>query len=294
MIERLKDGSFDLQAYVIDRGTRIYVPLVPAVALTWLASTAIGEGVSPVAVMGNLLGFQGTFVSVLHGNAPLWTLAYEIWFYALAGAFGFIVLGRRSMMAVFLLVIGFLVFSVLDAGMLLIWILGAVARVALPKRFSIPLLVIATSTVAASIAGTELAQEGVMHLSAFGAIPLSVWSMALGAGFCLLVVQLVTGGAPNGRLRAAYKLGTPLSAFSYTLYLTHYPVLMVLHRFGDQSPSIDSKSVALFAADVGVSLAVAAIMYWLFERRTAAVRARVRGWMVGRAPNVPDSATTIV
>jgi hypothetical protein len=36
----------------------------------------------------NIVGLNGVIANRLRINAPLWTLAYEIWFYVIAGALG--------------------------------------------------------------------------------------------------------------------------------------------------------------------------------------------------------------
>src|SRR5690348_8364135 len=83
--ERIAQGRFAAGDYAIDRITRIWVPLIPALVL----GTAIASGpAGPVEWAGNLLGLQHVLVEPLGGNAPLWSLAYEIWFYALVYAVG--------------------------------------------------------------------------------------------------------------------------------------------------------------------------------------------------------------
>jgi len=89
IIRRLGDGSFDIGSYFIDRITRILVPLIPACLLTVALSAWLG-GIPTnwMQVVGNMTGLNGVVVSGLPNNAPLWSLAYEIWFYVLAGAIG--------------------------------------------------------------------------------------------------------------------------------------------------------------------------------------------------------------
>jgi hypothetical protein len=57
-------------------------------------------------------------------NAPLWTLAYEIWFYVLGGALAAIAARKRPMIALAALSVALLVFSKLDARYFLYWLIG--------------------------------------------------------------------------------------------------------------------------------------------------------------------------
>lgn len=64
-------------------------------------------------------------------------------------------------------------------------------------------------------------------------------------------------------------LGTKLAAFSYTLYLTHAPVLRLLEHLGaPKSNSVNLLSISLYVCWLGVGLIVAYMLYYLFERNT--------------------------
>ena len=71
-------------------------------------------------------------------------------------------------------------------------------------------------------------------------------------------------------------MGTPLAAFSYTLYLTHYPVLSLLGSiFPGQARQVTLGTVSTFFLELGLCLASAWIMYFFFERNTG----RIRRWL---------------
>ena len=88
-IERMLHGSFDPTSYAVDRLSRIWIPLIPALAWTSIVSYYIFRKTDgPFIWVGNLLGLQNVAVSAIGHNDPLWSLAYEIWFYIIVYAVG--------------------------------------------------------------------------------------------------------------------------------------------------------------------------------------------------------------
>ena len=81
------------RTYFIKRSVRIYVPLVIVFFVGWLAESYNSGAlldVSPTQLLGNLFmlhdwppDMPGVLVEPLFGNNPLWSLAYEWWFYML-------------------------------------------------------------------------------------------------------------------------------------------------------------------------------------------------------------------
>ncbi|MDR7102051.1 acyltransferase [Croceicoccus sp. BE223] len=102
--------------YMIDRVTRLQVVLVAALALTFVVDKAgltwvggpLYEGTSGAhsvkdgiaqdlglsSLVGNLAFGQGLFAPTFGSNAPLWSLAYEFWFYVCFPAL-FLLFARR-------------------------------------------------------------------------------------------------------------------------------------------------------------------------------------------------------
>jgi peptidoglycan/LPS O-acetylase OafA/YrhL len=69
------------------------------------------------------------------------------------------------------------------------------------------------------------------------------------------------------------RISVPLAAFSYTLYLTHYPLISLLNHFGfKKSDDINLHSLCLFLLAIAFALVVGYAVYWVFERRTPLVK----------------------
>ena len=179
-------------------------------------------------------------------NGPLWTLTYEWWFYLLAMFASTAVIGRRVLMGVVPTACVLLLFAKSPAGMLLwaflaVWGAGfalACAYLAgLLQRPRAPLVLclIALSALAGVVAigrgdTLRILAEPLQRLG-----NRAHWSMCLVsiAGACLLgmAIRLHIRGIRCGRL----------ADFSYTLYLVHYPLLLL--GFGLLHPSLHAYGV---------------------------------------------------
>ena len=88
-IENRIAGRFSFLRYMLARIARLYTVLVPALLATLMLEYARGTlttangGVA--TFIGNLLFLQSTFVPSYGSNAPLWSLAFEWWFYVMFG-----------------------------------------------------------------------------------------------------------------------------------------------------------------------------------------------------------------
>ena len=81
------------------------------------------------------------------------------------------------------------------------------------------------------------------------------------------------------------KQGTAWAAFSYTLYLTHYPILGLWEHFvPERSPSFTAVSFAIFVAKICSCLLAGWLLYLPFEAKTPAVRSWMRRRWGGAGP----------
>lgn len=127
LIKRLADGNFLMCDYAIDRISRLWVPLVPAKVWSSIVTYWVGNPVSWVGFGGNLLVLAGSLCGYFAKNIPLWSLAYEIWYYILAGCAAAIVVSgtRGRIISGFVITLAFAVFTRLGAEFLFAWLLVA-------------------------------------------------------------------------------------------------------------------------------------------------------------------------
>lgn len=95
VLARRRDAKPFLRDYYIHRIVRIYMVVIPAIALTFAFDT-IGRNIFPANsggyplfeghydpryILTNLLNLQGIVATHYGTNGPLWSVAYEFWYY---------------------------------------------------------------------------------------------------------------------------------------------------------------------------------------------------------------------
>lgn len=318
---------FSWGRFLLNRFTRLYVVLLPALALTafWdlLGMSLFGaEGTAYAGafpgphmtlndvrrtiglptLLGNLAFLQDFFVRPYGSNGPMWSLSYEFWFYLafplLAGAVSGGGPWRRAAAATAAL-------GVMAVGgwsfllYFLIWCLGAVVAKFWPRwvfRGPWP------SALVALALGAFLAAVVVARVRLLG----PVWrgDLLLGGVTALFVAAVLAvareRGAPapapaappaplRARLRGGYaRLGGALANCSYTLYLVHYPPLIFLYAWVIRSARWEPSPARVVAASA-VAAGVLALYAYPLSRLTEAHTDRVRRF-VGRALGVERPA----
>lgn len=275
-IQRIKNNTFAPKSYFIDRFSRIMTPLLPALALTSLVSVIVGESVPIEQVIGNLFSLQGFIVSPPSINGPLWSLSYESWFYILAGSVGIVACGHNSKaFGMLLLTMTMVVFSELDVTYLFCWLLGALAyqnknQEFSALRFAISICVISVGTILSQL--TSETQSFSFINSDYYLPSNSTCEIILASGIALLIRELCIFDKLSNTNKVG-KLGILLASFSYTLYLVHYPLLVLMdHYLFNTSGTIDSKSLSEFIIKTTACLIASYALYWLFERNTNSVK----------------------
>ncbi|MEA5456991.1 acyltransferase [Sinomonas sp. JGH33] len=303
-LSRLRRGTFTWRSYSMGRLTRLWLVLVPALVLTLIvdqagrisfsgsdiyAKTSLYAGVpstisySPATFLGNLLFVQSIHVSEYGLNKPLWSLAYEFWYYLLFPAALMLVWKGISM---WLRVAGgaVLVLGAAIAGptVLLLfpaWLVGAVvaaykqpiARVIMglrPGTLGTLRCIGALGTLAAMVFAHE-----VVLPSRLGA-----WIISLAAGcmLCFFVSDVAWRGRP-GRVLSAI---SSTAHFSYSLYAIHMPIVAILAaafvpEFSRRWP-LDVWHAGIALGIVAVLAAISFTFARFTEQRTDAVRTWIR------------------
>ncbi|HEV2616195.1 MAG TPA: acyltransferase [Candidatus Acidoferrales bacterium] len=235
-------------SYLVNRVTRLSLVLIPSLILCWILDH-IGMAIAasaplyqqPVAnlfaqsvasletfrnFVGNLFYVQGIFVEPFGSNAPLWSLSYEFWYYIIFPlAICALVKRYRPTTRIAYLVLAIVVtwfVGIQIALYFLIWLLGgaiALSRVVkwAPVRF--PGAILAATIPFVIVLGLSVARplSSAFLMDSIVAIAFGVWIYA--------VVE-----APEKAMPAFYAKPARLFAgFSYTLYLTHFPIVFLLH-----------------------------------------------------------------
>lgn len=299
--EVIETGTIDRGRYAISRIVRIHSVLVVALLLgvfldLWGINGLHASGVysqshfhhvlfwdvsstlSLTTFFGNLACLQTILVPCFGSNGPLWSLANEFWYYFLFPAL-LLAFWKGVPMTARILAFGSLVFLLwlLGAGKLLgflIWLAGAGVRLC-PPRVAPKFL----------LGGAAFLAAVLLVKSPFiGNMGLSTQSDTIVAlGFCVLLLSISHHPAPSGKTLSRW--GKQFSAFSYTLYACHFPLVVFLAawantRMGAALPLSAAKLVT-WACYAGFILVVTFIC-WALSLVSELQYHRLRNWLLQR------------
>jgi peptidoglycan/LPS O-acetylase OafA/YrhL len=213
---------------------------------------------------------------VFGSNGPLWSLSYEFWYYILFPA---LMLAAVSWMGVRLrvLYLGFalLVFWFVGPAIslyFLIWLAGAaVGRLRRITWLQAPRRLAFASAAGGLLFASALSWNRVKPISSEAAADFVICVCFVSWLFILL------HGIRKDASPAYAKSAKALSGFSYTLYLVHFPALLVLRGLLDPQGSWQPDPLHLFYG-LGIASLILGYAYLVAEfteGRTTAVRRRL-------------------
>lgn len=294
-LQRWMKSGPSLADYAVARVSRIYTVLLPALVIgmifdligleffgdsvlytggvtnALLHDVGARTGVEEFAL--NLALLQGMYVEALGSNGPLWSLSYEWWYYALFAAIAGAVQSRGWSRYVLtagsvVLVYGMTTYMLLWGS---VWLLGLAAYFVLPRvKGSHPIVgltvILGTLLWACYTANPDYRTDPEPLYWSIGR------DFAVALSFCYAMTCFRDTRVPGERLhRFAAK-------FSYTVYLCHFPALLLLVTIAHEVFGLRIMA-APDAAGFGALVAIAVVMYafcfgmyWVAERHTDSVR----------------------
>lgn len=295
VIRAFRAGEFYWTRYLTHRLVRLWIVLIPALLLGALwdhlgllvdrapALYSGGNGndmfsdvsgrLSLDCMLGNVVFLQTLLVPPFGSNGSLWSLAYEFWYYVMF-PLGVCIVGRftrppwQAAIPAALMVLMVPLLSEIIWLLLPTWLLGAFLHW-VPSR--------ATSGLQRSAAGAMFA-AALFALSSLDTghhlryTILCDWTMGL---MTVGLIWVLLGAQHRATDTLATRTSRFMAHFSYSLYLLHMPILIllasVLVRDGHWLPGVKTGlvSVAVLALVIGYAWLVANIT----ERRTDALRA---------------------
>ena len=285
----MRRGRFHFAHYALNRATRLYVVLLPALALGYALDTARVSlvGLSPIpgqeapasyalaTVLGNLLCLQTITVPTLGSNGPLWSLACEGVYYVVAPLLlAPLLRGRPAALRWGLFALAATILGALWLAnprvprLFLTWLLGAALRFAPAprRRLGLPAWTIAIATLLAYP----------LLLPRLG----GTVNFLVAASFAAALLTTVGDERPvPARMQ---RLSATLAGFSFSLYLVHVPLVHALLalRTGTRLDALRLPAWSGHAAML-VLAAIIVPVAWLFSRLTEARTDRVRRWLAG-------------
>jgi peptidoglycan/LPS O-acetylase OafA/YrhL len=262
-------GNWSWRTYAAHRLARLWAVLIPALVLTVLFDAARGEWPNLLVALANAAFLQTVAAPTFGSNAPLWSLAYEFWYYVMFPLLVLVIARRGSRKARIAAALATIAIIIALPPIIVaygsIWLMG-VAAVALYERGKLPAVLLAVMgavVMAGTIAGSKLVPSP-------SDTAIFVEDAALGLGFALMLPRLAAG---------THALGTVwLARMSYSLYLTHYPFFVfTVWALSIKPVEPDADSLLRFAGLTCAALILAFGMYYVFERNTPALREFLAG-----------------
>jgi peptidoglycan/LPS O-acetylase OafA/YrhL len=291
--------------YFVRRAARIYTVLVPALIAgfvldKWGAAMfngaalysnsaqyhtislnyVIRDNLALGVLLGNLAMLENIRVPIIGSNGPLWSLAYEWWYYGLfAAALGAgWYRGPRRWVSILALLLMLVLLPFKLLLWMLVWLLGVgvfvYCRSGRPKPH--PWLGMAILVAGLAISRLSHNAENVASRE-----PLYIeFGRDLGLGLCY-AIALVSFDRLQGELQLQ-KWHARLAGFSYSLYLTHAPMMLfaisILYaafglRFRYQP---GAAGYVYFVVVVALLVGYAALFASLTERHTGAIDGAIR------------------
>lgn len=272
-LRKFFQGKFEARSYWAHRLARLYTVLIPALVITaladlarrhWLGRTDFDSDLGLKTLVTNLCFLQEVAGSCYGSNSPLWSLAYEFWFYVFGGCLltALTVCSSKWQRVLSAIVAAGSLWIMWPAMAcyLPMWCLGAGLRV-WPVRLS-------------ALAG------GLFTLLFLGGMVISTRHLTMAtdyivaAGIGGVIVWL---GNREMRLAGLRRFAHFLASFSFSAYAVHYPVVGCLVAW--LSPGRRKTAGWLDWAEWGgLALLVFGfcwVVHFCFERHTG----RVRKWL---------------
>jgi len=280
--QKVLNNDIDVRSYAIDRSVRILLPLFAASLFVILIDQITNVPVPWKDIIGSIFSLQG-IITRFDFNPPLWSLAYEVWFYILMACIMVVSRGNgmNALWAFLILAICTYVFVHLNTMYLLILLLGTFAFF-LPRQ-DVRLRQIKIIILVVLLLGSFLLVQATSASNAIsidlGFVNREMASIVLALITSLLVNLLIVSAPGSNVGRTVDRLGSKLADFSYTLYLTHFPLMSLLSYWGiPKSTRIDATSICYYVVAVSISLLTAYLIYLVSEKQTD----KVKKWIKGR------------
>ncbi len=294
----VEERRWSWRVYLVNRITRLELVLLPALLLGFIwdqigmripqAASFYFGGLykyyppsvalrsTPPIFFGNLFFLQSVLSPVFGSNGPLWSLSYEFWYYILFPA---LIIAAASWMGVRarafyfgLALILFWFVGIQISLYFLIWMMGMlVGRLPHMDRLKSPRAAALASVVATIPLAVVLAV-----VRAHPQLSERAGDFTIGVCFSFWIYFLLQISRED--VSQAYaKSAKTVAGFSYTLYLTHFPALLLLRAVLDPRGSWqpNSRHLAYAAGITLLMLCYAYLVAECTEARTGSVRRRL-------------------
>ncbi|MCC5629783.1 acyltransferase [Nostoc sphaeroides CHAB 2801] len=309
VIRRIKQKQWSWVNYLVDRLTRLYIVLIPALLLSsvWdylgikifgtgqdsfygekfhnghLATYKILENFTFQNALGTLVFLQTIFVDLFGSNKAVWSLAYEFWYYILFPAIilFFCVKSLKARILYALLASGILLMVGSEIRIyFLVWLMGALVSISHPSKYlNNKKLLNLLTILSILILGIALMIERF--------IGREIGDFFIGSSTAVMIYLLVNSRSQIRQEGAYEKFSKGLAGCSYTLYLVHMPILCFIRAcvIGDRPWQPDIFHVFLALIIVVFVFLYAVVIAHFTEAKTDKFRNLIMSWINNRRLN---------
>lgn len=253
-------GKLSIKKYFIKRITRMWVVLIPTLIIGGLINyySGVTTNLSSSVFFGNLTFLQTIVVPVYGNNGPLWSLAYEFWYYMLFMLF--LIINKKitiNTIKIALSVVILVTASLLMPNIILlfpIWLMGVIIPF-------VPKLDILTNKYFSLI--VKIAFLPIILLANYFS-NFIISDFVLGAYITLFLLVLKY----SDKVFKDYKLVNVLSNLSFSLYAIHYPILIfgIVYFSHKRIDNINSLQLILFLI-LNVLLVFCSYLFYLISEK---------------------------
>lgn len=292
-------GNWSWKDYSINRLSRLYTVLIPALFLTaildWLSVRMLGVDNSYtndlVTFFGNAFFLQDILVPIYGSNGPLWSLNYEFWYYLLfplgfIGVYKTKSIYKKIMYALLICVLMFFIGKLISLYAI-IWLLGFAILVSpskVIKKGALKTLAIVLLLVAFAI---SLFYSALIQTGGAETTPIHTFYRysIVAIIFSLIMYVILNSSTSTDQInkssgyRYFKKISKLFADFSFTLYLVHYPIIaFLMSLFTESGGERLQPTIANIFIFSGVSILVMFISYCI-SALTEAHTNKVRGFL---------------
>jgi len=238
-ISSLSNNMFKI--YLSNRLVRLYIVLIPALFITYILDYIninyfgeyLGESTLQMIVdrtnietfIGNSLFLQEIFFSRFGSNGPLWSLAYEFWYYIifpLSIIFFYKKTILQKIISLLLLLIILITLPMVILKFFIVWLIGVSIWFIKEPLIKNPLIPFLLFLIILIISTLELFQK-----FPFGII----MTLSIAISFALVLNSLRFYDRYIFTIKFFNSVANFLSDISFSLYLNHFPLILLLNSY---------------------------------------------------------------
>ncbi len=276
-LQAMLSGKLNASDYACSRLSRFYA-IVPAALILTLICDYFRLGNFSLAdartFWCNLGMLQGIASPSFGSNAPLWSLAYEWWYYvfglgALLGLRRFITKQGSTRLCVLGFVLAMVALFVMSRPMLEyfpVWLAGAcLGLIKSPPTKTWP--IVASGAILLGACALSMRRQDLLG------------DYSVGIGALVLIASLIH---PRNLPQWMSKPIWFAAAISFSLYTIHYPLIELLQAAWNpiRVATITINAWTKLFAIGGVILLIVVVFWWIFERNTT----KLKRWLQARWP----------